>query len=92
MSEIIKQKSRTTALFLFFFLYCFGVHFFYLKQTKKAFTQIGLFLLAIIFYIIWGLQTNFGTQGGSIFFSLSWILCAGGWIWGLVNTIKLTKK
>lgn len=92
MSKTIPQKSRLTALLLFFFLGCFGVHFFYLKETKKAFIQIGLFLLGTIFYTIWALQTNWGSQGGSIFYGLSWMLGLGTWIWGLVNTIKLTRK
>jgi len=92
MSESIQQKSRLTALLLFFFFYYFGVHFFYLKQNKKAFIQIGFFVLATIFYSIWASQTNFGTEGGSIFFGLSNLLIIGSWIWGLINTIKLTKK
>ena len=92
MSQIPQQKSRLTALLLFFFLYCFGAHFFYLKQTKKAIIQIGLFVLSIIFSTIWAFQTNWGPAGGSIFYGLSWMVNLGGWIWGLVTTIKLTKK
>ena len=92
MSEIIQGKSRLKALLLFFFLYFSGVHFFYLKQTKKALIQIALFLLSVTFYAIWGLKTNFGAQGSSIFFGLSWILGLAGWIWGFANTIKLTQK
>lgn len=92
MSETIQPKSRLIALLLFFFFYYFGAHFFYLKQNKKALIQIGLFVIAIIFQSIWASQTNFGTEGGSIFFGLSWMLMMGSWIWGLINTIKLTNK
>lgn len=92
MPQSNQSKSRVTALLLFFFLYMFGAHFFYLGQRKKALIQIGISILGITFYTIWALQTNFGTQGGSIFYGMSWMLGLIAWIWGLVNTIKLTKK
>ena len=92
MSDAIQPKSRLKALLLFFFFYCFGLHFFYLKQNKMAFIQIGLFVLAMIFQSIWASQTNFGSEGGSIFYGFSLLVGLGSWIWGLIQTIKLTKK
>jgi len=87
-----QSKSRAKALLLFFFLSMFGAHFFYLEQKQKAFTQIGLSVLGVSFYTIWALQTNFGSQGGSIFYGLSWMLGLVAWVWGLVNTLKLTRR
>lgn len=92
LSMTKQSKSRAVALLLFLFLYIFGAHFFYLGQKKKAFIQIGLSIVGITFYTIWALQTNFGTQGGSIFYGMSWMLVLVSWVWGLINTLKLTKN
>ena len=87
-------KSKIAAGLLGIFLGQFGVHNFYLANTKKALIQCIVsavcWVLYIICMILGVLTAAFGV--GIIFFLFAIVLCAGPGgmsIWGLVEAIMI---